>query len=268
MKRLLNDCNNLKKRIGNKPVFLFLDYDGTLTPIAKTPAEAVMPVSTRALLRGLLKTRGLRLAVISGRALADIKKTVGIKGLIYAANHGLEIEGPGIRFDSLISPRLARIMGLIKSQLYERFSRVKGILIEDKGLTLSLHYRLAPKQSLAGIRRLSEKILKPYVARNKVKVGSGKKVFEIRPFAGLDKGTVVLWLLSRPGLGNAMPIYIGDDITDEDAFRALKGKGITVYVGKSRSTGAEYYLKDTGEVIKFLEMVPALRGQEQSRCRR
>src|SRR4030042_233704 len=259
MEYLFSHRNKLKDIITDKFVFLFLDYDGTLTPIAQTPDKAVISKEKKDLLGRLSNNPNCKVAIISGRSLSDIKALVGIKSIIYAGNHGLEIEGPKIKFESRLSPRFKSIIRDIYKDAVGRFSKIKGVLIENKGLTLSVHYRLVDKQDIQEFLKILAEITDPYIVRNKIKINSGKKVYEIRPPVMWDKGKIVLWLLSRQQFllenNNILPIYIGDDTTDEDAFKALKKKGLTIFVGEKASPGARYYLKNTEEVTELLRLI-------------
>ena len=262
MKYLFAHWVNLKKDIIDKYIILFLDYDGTLTPIADTPHQAIIPKETKALLKELTKSLRVKIAIISGRSLGDIKALVGLKDIIYAGNHGLEIEGPKIKFESQVSPRLKSIIRHIYEDAVSKFSKIKGVLIEDKGLTISVHYRLVDKKDNQEFLSIFNEITDSYIVRGKIKINSGKKVYEIRPPVMWNKGMVVLWLLARQrfllGENKIFPIYIGDDVTDEDAFKALKKKGLTIFVGEQSDSAAQYYLKTTEEVTEFLRLISDL----------
>jgi trehalose-phosphatase len=131
---------------------LFLDYDGTLTPIVSTPEKAAIPKQIKGLLAKLSKDPRYKLAIISGRALKDIIKIIGLKGIIYSGNHGLEIEGPKIKFKTPLSPGYMTILKKIKGDLKRRLSSIKGIFLENKGLSLSLHYRLVDKKKIPQVK--------------------------------------------------------------------------------------------------------------------
>lgn len=265
MEYLFTHWNKLKNKLSNKSILLFLDYDGTLAPIVETPEKAVISKDTKEVLDKLSKKRDCNIAVISGRSLRDIKNMVGLENIIYAGNHGLEIEGPKIRFESQVSPRLKSIIRQIKEDLENKLLGVKGVFIEDKGLTVSVHYRLVDKKDIPLLQNIFTALIGPYTIRDKIKVNSGKKVYEIKPPVMWDKGKVVSWLLARQqfaqGEDKIFPIYIGDDITDEDAFRAMKNKGLTIFVGEPGLSEAHYYLKDTEEVIRFIQQILKLKEQ-------
>jgi len=259
MKYLFSHWHGLKGKLKNKFIFLFLDYDGTLAPIAERPDKAVISKGARGLLQQLSKSRDCKLAIISGRPLKDIKNIAGLKDIIYVGNHGLEIEGPKVKFESQVSQRLKAIIRHIYEDAVSKFSKIKGVLIEDKSLTISVHYRLVDAKKIQEFMSIFAEITESYTARNKIEITSGKKVYEIKPPVQWDKGKVVLWLMARQqfaaGERKVLPIYIGDDVTDEDAFTALKNKGLTIFVGRPAKSNAQYYLKNTGEVIKFLKTI-------------
>ncbi|MDD4909491.1 MAG: trehalose-phosphatase [Candidatus Omnitrophica bacterium] len=265
MKDILLSWGGVKKEIAGKHLLLFLDYDGTLAPIARTPGEAVLSKEVKGLLRGLSTSPYCSLGIISGRALGSIKKAVGIKGIIYAGNHGLEIEGPEFKFTVPLSPRFRSALRDISGKLRKRLSGIKGVLMEDKGLTLSIHYRLAGRKDIPAFERAVSEVTRPYAARGSVGIDHGKKVYEIKPPIQWDKGKAVLWLMARrqfaSGGKGVLPVYIGDDVTDEDAFKALKRRGLTVFVGERRASRADYRLKNTGEVAKFLRLISALKRE-------
>jgi len=266
MEHLFFQLNKLKDSLKGKFIFLFLDYDGTLTPIVQNPDNAVISKETAEILRKLSKNQHCKIAIISGRALKDIKNKIGLEGIIYAGNHGLEIDGPKIKFRAPVSLRYKAILKKIKIDLRKKLSKIKGVFIEDKGLSLSVHYRLVNSKGKALVKTIFHETLICYIVSNKIKIRPGKKVLEIRPLLEWDKGKIVLWLLARRKFilngEPCVPIYIGDDITDEDAFKALKNVGLTVFVGDPGSSHAKYYLKNTQEVTEFLEQILKIKTDE------
>ncbi|MEA3493742.1 MAG: trehalose-phosphatase [Candidatus Margulisiibacteriota bacterium] len=230
---------------------LFLDYDGTLTPIVDKPSLAVLSVPRRRLLKKASKNRQIKIAVVSGRKLSDLKQKVNIKGIYYAGNHGFEIEGPKVR---VIHPKAKKIIPTlvkIKSKLKNALKGISGIIVEDKVLTLSLHYRLAKTKDLKRIDRIFHSVTAPYKS---IRATHGKKVYEVRPKVKWDKGQAVLWLIKKIAKKNkAVPIYIGDDVTDEDAFKVLKRKGLTLRVGRSKNSSAQRFLRNVNSVYNFIE---------------
>ena len=265
MKSLVKSWASCQKILEGKSLALFLDFDGTLSPIAPTPEQAAFPNENKTLLKELSQIKKYKLAVVSGRALKDLKNKVGIKGIVYIGNHGWEIEGPDIRFQSLLPQFTQQSFEHIKQELTRQLTPIKGVLIEDKGLTVALHYRLVANKKVSKVQRIFSQICEPYRRREEIKIGTGKKVIEIQPLASWNKGHAVSWLLKKyQGGGNqtVIPVYIGDDATDENAFAILKDKGLTVGVGQY-SSQAQYYLDDTRDVTWFLEEILKLSGREK-----
>jgi trehalose-phosphatase len=162
------------------------------------------------------------------------------------------------------------VLRLIKVELTKRLSGVKGVFVEDKGLTLCLHYRLVGTKYIPEVKNIFRKIVGHHPISGKIRVESGKMMLEVRPAINWDKGKIVLWLLAKQRLLNKakiLPLYIGDDITDEDAFRAIRKKGITVFVGSPRRSYAKYYVKSPREVVKLLKTFTVLRPFAPLRCK-
>ncbi|MCM8789671.1 MAG: trehalose-phosphatase [Candidatus Omnitrophica bacterium] len=260
MRHLFKNWQEIKEQISANAVMLFLDFDGTLAPIARTPDKAELPRATRNLLGEIVKKSNLKFSIISGRSLNSLKDKIGISGIIYSGNHGLEIEGPKIKFKVLLSAGDKSMLTDIKNILLTRLKRFKGILLEDKALSLSLHYRLVEKKYRSQVISAFNKALISCKAGKKIRIKHGKMVFEIRPNIDWDKGKVALWLFARQKFAlkgkRIIPVYIGDDLTDEDAFKALKDKGITILVGgPKKNSSARYFLRNTAEVLDFLKRV-------------
>lgn len=249
---LFHHWDKLSRQIRKSPhTFLFLDYDGTLTPIVSRPQKARCPQAIKFLIKRLQNDPRFTIAVISGRSLKDIKKMVGIRGITYAGNHGLQIEKPSGRVLMPKGVSKRYLLKKIKRSLKKRLSHIKGAWIEDKGPTLSVHFRLVDKKKASSVKRIFKNIVSPYVLSKKIRVSQGKMVLEVRPGVEWDKGKAVLELLGRK---KALALYLGDDVTDIDAFRAIKGKGISIFVGSPGSgIGADYSLKNTKEVELFLK---------------
>ncbi|MDD5254730.1 MAG: trehalose-phosphatase [Candidatus Omnitrophica bacterium] len=260
MQYLFEHWKSIEKRLQGARLFVFLDYDGTLAQIVHVPEKARITGSARQLLAAIIKKPGCRVAVISGRALKDVKKRVGLNGVIYAGNHGLELEGPRIKFRKFLSQGYTHALQKLRGELARKLKLFKGVIIEDKGLSLSVHYRRVDKKAIPQVKTIfHETVITSFVA-DTIRVKQGKMVFEIRPPVEWDKGRVVLWLLARQkfsaGEKRVYPVYIGDDATDEDAFRALKDIGLTVLVGgPALSSQAHYYVRNTQEVYKLLKLI-------------
>lgn len=250
--RLLRD--QLDLILGGKQLFLFLDFDGTLAPIVETPDKAELPDGIRDLLGEL--SHHCQVAIVSGRSLADIQNRVGLETVICVGNHGFEISGPGVQFDNQCFPDCRPVYQEIIHQVQGLVDEVPGIFIEDKGETISIHYRTVPEKQQARFERIFGKIVKPYLQTKVIDIRRGKKVYEVRPPVEWDKGQAVQWLLRehRVALHNktAVALYVGDDETDEDAFEVLQNTGVTVRVGFKRNSKAQYFVDDIAQVKELL----------------
>jgi trehalose-phosphatase len=238
-----------------------LDFDGTLTPLQDEPAQvSLMPHMQRAL-RSLTGQRDLYLAIISGRERSDLQGRVRMPGLIYAGNHGLEISGSGILF---VEPSAASSSDLIKKlagELARKLQDISGAVVEDKGLTLAIHYRQVAEDQVETVRRLVHAALAG--TDHPFQLASGNKVYDIRPRVYWNKGSAVGWIKEQLGQPDILVIYVGDDVTDEDAFTALPDD-ITVKVGDPTETAAQYFLENQAEVRKFLEWLASLWSEVRS----
>lgn len=240
-------------------ILLFSDYDGTLTPIVSTPNQAFLSPDMKMLLRELAALSGFALAIISGRAVEDIIRLVGIEGIYYAGNHGLEIKGPDITWTSPQALEIASLIGQLARELESSMRHIPGVLIEDKRLTLSVHYRLAPEGSESEVRQILDELVIP--RRHRLRVTSGKKVFEVRPLLDWDKGKAVQKLRELLGRDSPLLFYLGDDVTDEDAFKVLGKNDVGIFVGDpGGSSSASFFLPNTEEVKKFFLLLKKERG--------
>ena len=244
-------------------IALFLDFDGTLAPIRKDPALCEISPETRRLLQSLAKSKNqksgrLFIMVLSGRALDDVSSRVGIRNICYGGNHGLAIKGRGLKF---VHPDAASALPAIEEaafRLERETAGFEGAWVERKKYSLSLHYRMADKRAVPRLRRIFDGVAAGFSMDKDKKLlatATGKKVLELKP-ASWDKGQAVLWVLGRLK-GEYLPVFAGDDETDETAFRALKDTGVTVRLGRSKSTLANFYLKGRWEVCRLLEAVLA-----------
>ena len=242
-------------------VLLLSDYDGTLTPIVDEPESAILFRETRKLLRKLTKDRRYTVGIVSGRALPDLKSKVGLEGIIYAGNHGLEIEGFGSSFLEPIAEEMRPFLQMLNRVLLATLRGIKGVFVEDKGLTLSVHYRMVDGAEETKVDDAFKKVTDPLSVTGRIRVTQGKKVYEIRPPVAWDKGKAIAWLIAKfresSGKGGVLPIYMGDDLTDEDGFEVIeKNNGISIFVGEDDSQSiARYFLKSPEEVTEFLKML-------------
>jgi trehalose-phosphatase len=247
---LLENLSEIATRVGEATrLLLFLDYDGTLAPIVARPDATQLTPETRETLDSLARRENIFPAIISGRALGDVRERVQIPGLIYAGNHGLEICGQGLHFveptTAARREELQRLCGI----LVTRLAHISGAEVENKGLTASVHFRRAEPAAEGKIFAIAEAEISRW--NNNFLLRTGKKTYEIRPRVDWHKGSAVHWIIARLGQESALSTYIGDDVTDEDAFAALP-EGITVKVGDFVKTAAAFHLASPADVGKFL----------------
>lgn len=223
----------------------FLDVDGTLIDIAATPAAAAVDAALLALLDRLHRASGGAVALISGRALADLERRLG-SGLPLAGQHGLERRDAAGRL--WIHPSAPAATQALRAALAPTLARYAGLLLEDKGLTLALHYRQAP-QLAATLQTLMKRLVAE--VGDGLVLQKGKCVLEVKP-AGVDKGTAIEDYLREPPFLGRTPVFIGDDLNDEHGFAVinrLQGLSIKVGVGK---TCAQHRLPDVRAVRAWL----------------
>jgi trehalose-phosphatase len=246
----LTSFTGIARRLEARQPSVFLDYDDTLTPIVARPDQAVLAEEMRQAVRELA---GLcAVAVVSGRNRQDVEALVGLP-LIYAGSHGFDIAGPGgIEKQHEEARRLLPVLEEAERLLRERLSSVEGLLVERKKSLIAVHFRNVALEELPRLERVLDEVL---ASKPGLRKRYGKKVFELQPALDWDKGRAVMWLLEALGLDHegTLPLYLGDDLTDEDAFRALAGRGIGIAVQDApQETAARYTLRDTGEVERFL----------------
>ena len=235
-------------------VFILLDYDGTLTPIVERPEDAHISSETRNLLKTLADKQGCKVGIVSGRVLEDVKKRVGLANLYYAGNHGLELSGPDIEFVHPEAKKLSKNITKVSKELKSKLSEAEGVIVEDKTLTVSVHYRVTPAEK---IRLVKQKVLEVTSHCQYLHVTYGKKVLEVKPRLDWNKGKAARLLIEKVA-PKSLPIYAGDDSTDEDAFLQLS-RGVTILVTSTPiQTSAKYYLKDSDEVKELLKQLAAL----------
>ncbi|HVG10101.1 MAG TPA: trehalose-phosphatase [Thermoanaerobaculia bacterium] len=244
--------NEIGRRLNGHRPAVFLDYDGTLSPIAPRPEMATLPEETREVVRRLAQRYPV--AILSGRGREDVTSLVGLDGISYAGSHGYDIAGPGFRHE--VGEGIPARIDSAAEALRQELSGIEGVLIEPKRFAVSIHFRLAPEEDLPRIERVVDEVASAHPGLRKA---HGKKLFELRPDLDWDKGQALLWMMDTMNLFAEVPLYLGDDITDEDAFRAIEKQGIGILVAEEpRPTAACYRLRDPGEVLRFLEWLADL----------
>lgn len=235
---------------------LLLDYDGTLAPIVRNPARAVLGVRRRALLRRLARLPGVRVGIVSGRELAWLRRQVGVPGLLYVGNHGLEMSGPGLRFVHAPARRHAETMRRLAARLRAALRGIPGAVVEAKGLTLSVHRRMVPPSQRPVVRHRAAAVLDPLVLAGRIRITRGKQVLEVRPPVAWTKGEAVGRLSRRYRAAGGALWYVGDDMTDEDAFRAVnRSGGISILLGRRRRSAAQWRVRSLGALERGLRLL-------------
>jgi len=256
----LERVNDIADQARDKHIAVFLDYDGTLTPIVETPDKAIMPDDMRETVSKL--SRHCTVAIISGRDLNDVQRMVNIDSIVYAGSHGFDISGPeGLNIKSQTGTEFLPVLDEAEDELSGGLGHIKGVLAERKRFAIAIHYRLVNPEKVDRVEEVVDNVASSHPELRKA---YGKKIFELQPDIDWHKGKALLTLLSTLNLdGNdVLPFYIGDDVTDEDAFRALRNRGIGIVVwDEPYETAASYSLRNPEEVREFLlKLIPLCKG--------
>ncbi len=237
---------------GAREWLLFFDYDGTLSPIVSDPGAAVLVDGVAEALEQLAAQ--CPVAVLSGRELADIQSRVGIPGIWYAGSHGFEMTGPdGSYHQNDAAVAAVPVLQRAADELRDRLAQIPGVSVEHKRFVVTVHYRkVAPErvgEIVAATHRLGQ--------RDGLRVKTGRKVVELRPDIDWDKGTTLAWIRDRiDPTGSMLPTYVGNDLTDEDAFDAVRFEGVGVVVHHSedgdRRSAAHFTLESPEQVREYL----------------
>ncbi|MEQ8547585.1 MAG: trehalose-phosphatase [Cyclobacteriaceae bacterium] len=248
----LEQIDEIFKKIGSKKPALFLDYDGTLTPIVSNPENAILSDEAKEALSKL--SEDIKVAIISGRDRKDIKKRIDIENLIYAGSHGFDIKGPNnINIQYEPGKKALPQLDEAENQIQDKLKDIKGAQVERKKYAIAVHYRNVDESEIDKVKDTINKEVKAY---NKLKIGTGKMILELKPDLDWDKGRALERLMEELKLSEAehVPIFIGDDVTDEDALKAVRKSGVGIIVGShDEKTAASYRLEDSSAVMKFLD---------------
>lgn len=259
----LKSIQDIAAQTKGKRIAVFLDYDGTLTPIVDDPEKALLSDSMRQVLTNMANI--LPVAVISGRDLPDVQKLISMKGIYSAGSHGFDIAGPeGMQSEHQEGSKFLPSLDKAEKELSERID-IPGARIERKKFSVAVHFRKVKEDKVASIEQIVEEVA---ALHPDLRQAGGKKIFELQPKLAWHKGKALLWLLDKMGLDRpeVLPLYIGDDLTDEDAFNTLQGRGIGIVVmDRRRPTKANYRLSGPGEVEQFLRKMVSIQEEGQGR---
>ncbi|KAH8513608.1 hypothetical protein H0E87_006758 [Populus deltoides] len=285
----LNSFEEIANFAKNKKIAMFLDYDGTLSPIVDDPDNAFMSDDMRSIVKNIAKY--FPTAIISGRSRDKVYQLVGLTELYYAGSHGMDILGPVGKASmsndhpnytesttdqqgkevNLFQParEFIPMIDEVFRTLVENTKGIEGAIVENHKFCVSVHFRNVDEDNWQPIAQCVQDILDKYPRLRRT---HGRKVLEVRPMIDWNKGKAVEFLLESLGLSNrddVLPIYIGDDLSDEDAFKVLRegnrGYGILVS-SRPKETSAVYSLKDPKEVMKFLDSLVTWKKVEDGGC--
>ncbi|WP_436923594.1 trehalose-phosphatase [Halosimplex amylolyticum] len=252
--------DSVADRLATAPgVVCALDFDGTLAPIVDDPEAAWMPPTVRERVERLASCPSVDVAVVSGRALTDLRERVDVDGIAYAGNHGLELRYDGREVVNPEARRCRDAVDRVCDRLADRLAHVPGVEIENKNLTATVHVRQVPAERVPEVERSVRTTVEETVAAGvPLEIRDGKAIREVRPAVDWDKGRAVEQVTDEAPHG-WLPTYVGDDVTDEDAFRALDDErgsldGLGVLVGE-RETAADYRLESPRDVREFLDLL-------------
>jgi trehalose 6-phosphate phosphatase len=254
----LRDGEELERRLAGRRPAVFLDYDGTLTPIVDRPEDARISASMREAVRELAQR--CTVCVVSGRDRLVVQDLMGVDDLVVAGSHGFDIWSPSAgTLEHPAASGFEELVERVEARLRDDVGGIDGVLIEPKKASVAVHHRLVPEDRRPEVHTAVDTLLAE--RPDELKVTPGKMVYELQPKLDWDKGRAVLHLLEALGLDSpdVVPLYLGDDVTDEHAFQALAGAGIGIFVGDpadpevgDRTTAADFVLTSMEDVERFL----------------
>lgn len=248
MKDALRCLPEIVSSLGEGPLLLATDFDGTLCPIAETPSAIRVPLAIVELLSDLQASRRVSVAIVSGRALDDLEWRAPVPAIL-AGNNGLEIRGPGMEFRHAEAAACRPELEAARDRVERAIARWPEAWIEDKGLTITVHYRsVAPAWQKAVVFAVRQSLASSGMPLG---VRSGKKALEIHPRCSWTKGDALQWIRAELGMESAVCLAMGDDRMDETMFEANPG-GVNIRVGPADRSAARYTVRDPLEVAGVL----------------
>ncbi|MEE6178489.1 trehalose-phosphatase [Mycobacterium sp. 050134] len=261
----LPDALHAEGLCGGHPA-VFYDFDGTLSDIVNDPGAATLVAGAGEALRRLAAQ--CPVAVLSGRDLADVTKRVGLPGIWYAGSHGFELTAPdGTHHQNEAAAAAIPVLEQAAAELRERLGSIPGIMVEHKRFGVAVHYRNAARDRVGEVAAA----VRAAGRRDELRVTTGREVIELRPDIDWDKGKTLRWVmdhLTRDAAGPLVPIYLGDDITDEDAFDAVRAgpvQGVPIVVRHTddgdRATAAQFALDSPARAAEFTDRLARQLGE-------
>ena len=237
-------------------MLLLFDYDGTLTPIVPRPADALLPDDVRFRLESLAAMPRYVVGIVSGRSIEDLSVLANIPGLVYAGNHGMEIQGAGLDYVHPGAVAARSALDRAQCELSAKLTHIPGVVVEHKGLTLAVHFRSVSPLQADDVQGVVDSVALPYIENGELGLTRGKMVVEVRPAVRWNKGSAIEKIRLECG-DLPLPVYFGDDRTDEDGFAAVQEMGgIAVFVGSAREgTVALHQLDSPREVADTLQLL-------------
>jgi trehalose-phosphatase len=247
----LKSFEGIRAGIGDAKIAVFLDYDGTLTPIVHRPEDAVLDENMRAILKKI--STQCPVAIVSGRDRKDVERRVGLENLYYVGSHGFDMRGPdGVENLHAEGDRYLDLLDAAERTLLAACDDIDGLQIERKKYSIAVHYRRVAADTTGKVERTVDSVLETF---DTLKRSGGKKVIEIQPAIDWHKGSAVRSIVAslEHGGEKIVPLYIGDDLTDENAFREIWNDGIGILVAEEpRESYARYLLGGVDDVREFL----------------
>lgn len=251
----IENIDQVRSLLEGKTPVIFLDYDGTLTPIVSHPDLAILDEKMKTTLEQLKEH--CTIAVISGRDLPDVQSKIEVDGIFYAGSHGFDIAGPNNqKYEIDEGKKRMPSLDSAEVELNALIPEIEGAWVERKKYSIAIHYRGVSSENEAEVEKVLDSVHSHY--KGQLRKAEGKKIFELQPDINWNKGKALHWLLKLFNLDNetVLPIYLGDDVTDEDAFFALLDHGLGVAVqDESKPTHAHFTLKNVDDVQKFLTLL-------------
>jgi len=264
-RRFAFDDGRLWQEVVQAPALItFLDFDGTLVELAPTPADVIFATPRKRWLQDIFSLPHCSVGVVSGRPIDELRRLIGLDEIFYVGCHGLEWAAPdGTRYMAWPNRVLVDALASLRAEMREVMQRFAGVVVEDKGISLALHYRMAERDTALAARKEFVRAVNWYQQQGvKLELLPGKEVIEAKP-EGATKGDAIsqIWARYTP---SALPIYIGDDVTDESAFNAVGENGLSILVTeKPRATAARLFLKNPTEVFVFLRCLTHMREKRE-----